>query len=161
MLPFQNGLVRGGIRIAYSRNPLGQRGSNFSPPTRTVPTPYTSSIGGAPGPYIPIPLSPSAASSNGLPFAMQYQSTTSGPSSTFRRPSESTPLSPQAPPFSVSSLHSISGATSPRFTQNGLHSPREYAPVSPPAPSSTTPWPTGPSTAPSFSAFDAPRGRGN
>jgi len=149
-----NGLVRGGIRIAYSRNPLGQRGSQFSPPTRTVPTPYVGGVGS--GSYIQAPLSPSSVSSTGLAFGMQFSSVgTSGPPPTYRRTSESsTPLSPQAAPFSLSM-----SATSPRFSAtNGMHSPRDHAPVSPPLPSSM-PWisGTGPTGTPSFSAFDAPQ----
>lgn len=148
----QGGLVKGGLRLSYSKNSLGQRG-NAQPaqPTRiNTSHSMTASDATSPGSYAAGGLSPSS-SLNGIPYIANYvpgrnDSNESGMSSSFK---SETPLSPLAVPFNGSSLphEAMIIATSPRlqrFPSSGSEGRQtrggSLAPISPRA-AFSAPWP--------------------
>jgi hypothetical protein len=147
--------VKGGLRLSYSKNSLGQRGNGQPTRINTSQSVMTVSNMTSPGSYAaggPSPLSPSA-SSNGLSFIPTFipgrnNSGDSGlASSSFK---SDTPLSPLAVPFNSSSLpHEmmVNVATSPRLQRfpSGGSEHRQgkdgiMVPISPRS-GSSAPWP--------------------
>jgi hypothetical protein len=167
----QGGLVKGGLRLSYSKNSLGQRGNGQPAQPTRINTSHsmTASDATSPGSYAASGLSPSS-SLNGIPYIANYvpgrnDSNDSGMASSFK---SETPLSPLAVPFNGSALphEAMVIATSPRlqrFPSSGSEGRQtrdgSLAPISPRA-AFSAPWPMtsinpqGPQYAPGPGGFD-------
>lgn len=117
MSHYQGGVVKGGLRLSYSKNSLGQRSNNQ--PSRINTGSGMSDIT-SPGSFATgqSSLSPTS-STNGISFHPHYgrtESQDSGLASSFK---SETPLSPHAVPFNSSSLPAthdgLPNMTSPRL----------------------------------------------
>jgi len=115
----QGGLVKGGIRLSYSKNSLGQRGSSH-------PTGINSSILGGIAHTVALAGMSSPSTSNSVPgpgYGLQFQPG-SGPNSqsapiSVRRSGDGMSLSPTAQPFNAT----LPTATSPRSRYFGSSPP--------------------------------------
>mgnify|MGYP006950205240 FL=1 len=148
------GLIKGGLRLSYSKNSLGQRSNPKPPPPSLSQTSLLASGFTSPSSWGPrSPLSPNSASSNGFSFTPAYPTPSQG---VFDVPqtrrsnsfvNNDTPLSPLAAPFSTSfPVPPGPNALSPRLQQMpiGVDDTRQgkdgaFSPILPRA-SMAVPW---------------------
>ena len=160
------GLVKGGIRLSYSKNSLGQRGNGY--PAGAAVGGAAAAAGSQYGAPHNVPMSPSAQAPTpgyGLQLSQAPAGAPTGPQSApipmpgdIRRRSESTGLSPTAQPFNAS----LPLAASPRSRYFGSSPSRvdSYAFAAGSTPSSTQgqpiPAPSSSNTSAQFSPVSSP-----
>ncbi|KAJ9097734.1 hypothetical protein QFC21_004772 [Naganishia friedmannii] len=120
------GMIKGGLRLSYSKNSLGQRTNPKQPPPSLSQASLLTSGYTSPSSWGPrSPLSPTSASSTGFSFTPAYPTPSQG---VFEQPQTrrsnsfingETPLSPLAAPFSTSFSAAASSVlpASPRLQQ--------------------------------------------